>query len=105
MLGKPLDPSINFAYLDGSEAQSWGLFAERSECENARSSLLYHGNIHYHLRSPLTMKAGPKGKAEGRKRRTVKWTARPDPWNKQRMGLARLAIEAEARWLRPEALP
>src|ERR687891_296453 len=29
----------------------------------------FRGNIHYHLRSPLTMKAGPKGEARGRRRR------------------------------------
>ena len=38
------------------------------------------------------MKAGPKGEAGGRKLRTVEVLPGPDPWCKQRMGLARVAI-------------
>jgi hypothetical protein len=68
-------------------------------------SLTILRNIHNHLRSPLTMKAGPKGEAGGRKRRTVKCAVGADPWIKQRMGLARMAIEVEIHRLRPEALP
>jgi hypothetical protein len=48
----------------------------------------FPGNVHYHLRSPLTMKAGPKGEAGGRRRRAVEVLSGPDPWDKQRTGLA-----------------
>jgi hypothetical protein len=65
----------------------------------------FRGNIHYRLRSSLNMKAGPKGEAGGRRRRTVEVLAGPEPWNKQRMGLAGLAIEAKTHRLRLEALP
>ena len=65
----------------------------------------FRRNVHYHLRSPSTMKTGPKGEPGGRRRRTVEVLAGPDPWNKQPMGLTRLAIEAKIHRLRPEALP
>jgi hypothetical protein len=51
------------------------------------------------------MKGGPKGEAGGHKRRTVEVLAGPDPWSKQRMGLARVVIVAETHPLRPEDLP
>src|SRR5919106_5592443 len=66
---------------------------------------VFRENIHYHLRSPLTMKTGPKGEAAGRRRRAVEVLSGPDPWNKQRTGLAGVAIEAKTHRLRPEALP
>jgi hypothetical protein len=45
------------------------------------------------------------GKVGGRKRATVEVMTGPDRWNKQPMGLAVAAIEAETRRLRPDALP
>jgi hypothetical protein len=49
---------------------------------------VFRENIHYRLRSPLTIRGGPKGEAAGRRRRTVEVLPGPDPWNKQRTGLA-----------------
>src|SRR5919106_2096608 len=46
------------------------------------------GNIHYHRGSSLTIKAGPKREAGGRRRRAVEVLSGLDPWNKQRAGLA-----------------
>src|ERR687891_728779 len=46
------------------------------------------GNIHYHRGSSLTIKAGPKREAGGRRRRAVEVLSGPDPWNEQRTGLA-----------------
>src|SRR5919106_6486886 len=48
----------------------------------------FRGSIHYHLRSPLTIKAGPKAEAGGRRRRAVEVLSGPDRWSKQRTGLA-----------------
>jgi hypothetical protein len=47
------------------------------------------------------MKAAPKGE-EGRRRRAVEVLSGPDPWNKQRTGLAGVAIEGKTHRLRPE---
>src|ERR671918_170234 len=38
---------------------------------NGGSGFPFRRNIHYHLRSSLTMKAGPKSEAGGRRRRAV----------------------------------
>jgi hypothetical protein len=49
--------------------------------------------------------ADRRGKIEGRKRRTAEVMPGPTVWNKQLMGLAVVAMEAEICRLRPEALP
>ena len=83
----------------------WSSKVFRSPSEIRRTRGL-RGNIHYHLLSSLTMKAlSERGEAGDRRHRTKKVLPGPDHWNKQAMGLAGVAIEAEAHWLRSEALP
>src|SRR5919106_3836527 len=68
---------------DQTENLASGQIVERLETVGS-----FPRNIHYHLRSPLTMKAGPQGEAGGRRRRAVGVLSGPDPWNEQRTGLA-----------------
>jgi hypothetical protein len=67
---------------DQTENLASGQIVERLEAVGS-----FPRNIHYHLRSPLTMKAGPKGEAGGRRRRAVEVLSGPDPWNNRRTRL------------------
>jgi hypothetical protein len=66
----------------------------------------FHGNIHYHFAITLDDESSERrGEAGDRRHRTIQVLPGPDHWNKQPTGLAGVAIEAEAHWLRSEALP
>ena len=67
---------------DQTENLASGQIVERLEAVGS-----FPRNIHYHLRSPLTMKAGPKGEAGDRRRRAVEVLSGPDPWNNRRTRL------------------